>query len=172
MATDVGFMLSDPSMNGNLDLNSTWICLNNTLLASNSRTGYDQISYSHVVLQEAVNVSLGNLLTYPFVRGAVVKKTLALKGAHYDFVNGSFELWSFEVNLSPPLPAWESTTWNHLLLYIAFDACCTCSHEHNLSDKNKGSLLACIFHKPYSCPFEVYLVISGFLDIVYLLSFS
>ena len=64
------------------------------------------------------------------------------------------------------------TTWNHLLLYIAFDACCTCSHEHNLSDKNKGSLLACIFHKLDSCPFEVYLVDSGFLDIVYLLSFS
>ncbi|KAJ9708934.1 hypothetical protein PVL29_000766 [Vitis rotundifolia] len=55
--------------------------------------------------KEAVNVSLGNLLTYPFVREAVVKKTLALKGAHYDFVNGSFELWSFDYNLCPPLPA-------------------------------------------------------------------
>lgn len=47
-------------------------------------------------MQEAVNVSLGNLLTYPFVREAVVKKTLALKGAHYDFVKGAFELWDIE----------------------------------------------------------------------------
>ncbi|KAH1239136.1 Carbonic anhydrase, chloroplastic [Glycine max] len=42
-------------------------------------------------MQEAVNVSLGNLLTYRFVRDAVVKKTLALKGAHYNFVKGTFE---------------------------------------------------------------------------------
>ena len=56
-------------------------------------------------LQEAVNVSLGNLLTYPFVREAVVKKNLDLKGAHYDFVNGSFELWNLDFNLSPPVSA-------------------------------------------------------------------
>lgn len=54
-----------------------------------------------MVLQEAVNVSLGNLLTYPFVREAVVKKNVALKGAHYDFVKGSFELWNLDFNLSP-----------------------------------------------------------------------
>lgn len=51
--------------------------------------------------QEAVNVSLGNLLTYPFVREAVVQKSLALKGGHYDFVNGSFELWNIDFNLTP-----------------------------------------------------------------------
>ncbi|XP_057541775.1 carbonic anhydrase 2-like isoform X2 [Amaranthus tricolor] len=50
--------------------------------------------------KEAVNVSLGNLLTYPFVREAVAKKTVALKGAHYDFVNGGFELWSLNFSLS------------------------------------------------------------------------
>lgn len=50
--------------------------------------------------KEAVNVSLGNLLTYPFVREGLVKKTLALKGGYYDFVNGSFELWSLEFGLS------------------------------------------------------------------------
>nr|XP_016504732.1 PREDICTED: carbonic anhydrase, chloroplastic-like [Nicotiana tabacum] len=54
-------------------------------------------------LQEAVNVSLGNLLTYPFVREGLVKKTLALKGGHYDFVNGGFELWGLEFGLSPSL---------------------------------------------------------------------
>ncbi|XP_061372350.1 carbonic anhydrase 2-like isoform X2 [Gastrolobium bilobum] len=51
--------------------------------------------------KEAVNVSLGNLLTYPFVRDAVVKKTLALKGAHYDFVKGTFELWDLDFKISP-----------------------------------------------------------------------
>lgn len=75
---------------------------------SKVKTEYSDLTFAEQCTnceKEAVNVSLGNLLTYPFVRGAVVKKTLALKGAHYDFVNGSFELWSFEVNLSPPLPA-------------------------------------------------------------------
>ncbi|KAF7809294.1 carbonic anhydrase 2-like isoform X1 [Senna tora] len=51
--------------------------------------------------KEAVNVSLGNLLTYPFVRDGVVNKTLALKGAHYDFVNGTFELWDLDFKISP-----------------------------------------------------------------------
>lgn len=53
--------------------------------------------------KEAVNVSLGNLLTYPFVRDGLVKKTLSLKGGHYDFVNGTFELWGLEFGLSPSL---------------------------------------------------------------------
>ncbi|KAK7252372.1 hypothetical protein RIF29_36271 [Crotalaria pallida] len=53
--------------------------------------------------KEAVNVSLGNLLTYPFVRDGLVKKTLALKGAHYDFVNGTFELWDLNFKLLPPI---------------------------------------------------------------------
>ncbi|RAL53268.1 hypothetical protein DM860_006940 [Cuscuta australis] len=53
--------------------------------------------------KEVVNVSLGNLLTYPFVREAVAKKALSLKGGHYDFVNGSFELWNLDFNLTPSL---------------------------------------------------------------------
>lgn len=55
--------------------------------------------------KEAVNVSLGNLLTYPFVRDGLVKKTLALKGGYYDFIKGTFELWGLEFGLSPPLSA-------------------------------------------------------------------
>ncbi|CAA7025372.1 unnamed protein product [Microthlaspi erraticum] len=46
--------------------------------------------------EEAVNVSLGNLLTYPysrFVSAAVVKNTLAIRGAYYNFVKGTFDLW-------------------------------------------------------------------------------
>lgn len=50
--------------------------------------------------KEAVNNSLGNLLTYPFVREGLVNKTLALKGGYYDFVKGSFELWGLEFGLS------------------------------------------------------------------------
>lgn len=52
-------------------------------------------------MQEAVNVSLENLLTYPFVRDGVVKKTVALKGAHYNFVKGTFELWDLDSKISP-----------------------------------------------------------------------
>ncbi|NP_001304227.1 carbonic anhydrase, chloroplastic [Vigna radiata] len=50
--------------------------------------------------KEAVNVSLGNLLTYPFVRDGLVNKTLALKGGYYDFVKGTFELWSLNFGLA------------------------------------------------------------------------
>ncbi|XP_073150547.1 carbonic anhydrase, chloroplastic-like [Henckelia pumila] len=51
--------------------------------------------------KEAVNVSLGNLLSYPFVREGLVKKTLALKGGYYDFVKGTFEVWALDFSLSP-----------------------------------------------------------------------
>ncbi|KAF8083242.1 hypothetical protein N665_0787s0024 [Sinapis alba] len=54
--------------------------------------------------REAVNVSLANLLTYPFVREGVVKGTLALKGGYYDFVKGAFELWELQFGLSPVHP--------------------------------------------------------------------
>ncbi|KAA3459680.1 carbonic anhydrase 2-like [Gossypium australe] len=43
--------------------------------------------------KESVKNSMGNLLTYPFVRRAVVNGTLTLRGAYYDFVNGNFEQW-------------------------------------------------------------------------------
>jgi carbonic anhydrase len=44
-------------------------------------------------VQEAVNVSLRNLDTYPFVKDRMSKGTLHLIGARYDFVHGSFETW-------------------------------------------------------------------------------
>ncbi|XP_022971914.1 carbonic anhydrase 2-like isoform X1 [Cucurbita maxima] len=53
--------------------------------------------------KEAVNVSLGNLLTYPFVREAVINKQLFIRGAHYNFVSGDFELWNLDFNISPSL---------------------------------------------------------------------
>ncbi|XP_031379635.1 carbonic anhydrase 2-like isoform X2 [Punica granatum] len=46
--------------------------------------------------KEAVNTSLANLLSYPFVRDRLIKGTLALKGGYYDFVHGRFDLWGLE----------------------------------------------------------------------------
>lgn len=43
--------------------------------------------------KEAVKVSLENLKTYPYVKEGLEKKTLALYGGYYDFVNGTFESW-------------------------------------------------------------------------------
>ncbi|EPS70533.1 carbonic anhydrase, partial [Genlisea aurea] len=63
-------------------------------------TPADQLALAE---REAVNVSLANLLTYPFVRDGLLNGTLALKGGYYDFVNGSFELWSAQFALSPSL---------------------------------------------------------------------
>lgn len=71
---------------------------------SKVKAGPSDLSFSEQCTnceKEAVNVSLGNLLTYPFVRDGVVNKTLALKGAHYDFVSGTFELWDLNFKLFP-----------------------------------------------------------------------
>ncbi|KAH9613962.1 hypothetical protein KSS87_016754 [Heliosperma pusillum] len=57
----------------------------------------------YICEKESVNNSLGNLLTYPFVREGLLKKTLTLKGGHYDFVKGSFELWGLDFGLSASL---------------------------------------------------------------------
>ena len=51
-------------------------------------------------MQEAVNLSLSNLLTYPYVRKGLENKTLALRGGHYNFVEGKFELWEFKAVLT------------------------------------------------------------------------
>ncbi|CAI0456110.1 unnamed protein product [Linum tenue] len=67
--------------------------------------------------KEAVNVSLANLLTYPFVRDGLSKKTLKLYGGYYDFVNGGFELWSLEYGLSPPISVKDVATILHWKLY-------------------------------------------------------
>nr|CAD1834239.1 unnamed protein product [Ananas comosus var. bracteatus] len=43
--------------------------------------------------KEAVNVSLENLKTYPFVKERLEDNKLKLIGAHYDFVSCNFETW-------------------------------------------------------------------------------
>jgi len=45
-------------------------------------------------MQEAVNLSLRNLKTYPFVMDRLAKGTLKLIGARYDFVCGTFQTWN------------------------------------------------------------------------------
>ncbi|KAL1537132.1 carbonic anhydrase [Salvia divinorum] len=67
--------------------------------------------------REAVNVSLGNLLSYSFVREGLVNKTLALKGGYYDFVTGGFELWGLDFSLSPSLSVKDVATILHWKLY-------------------------------------------------------
>ncbi|KAF6157392.1 hypothetical protein GIB67_004330 [Kingdonia uniflora] len=53
--------------------------------------------------KESVNVSLANLLTYPFVKEGLEKKTLAIKGAYYDFAKGNFDIWGYEFGISSSL---------------------------------------------------------------------
>ncbi|KAL8267441.1 hypothetical protein R6Q59_004785 [Mikania micrantha] len=50
---------------------------------------------------EAVNVSLGNILTYPFVKAAVMNRTLSLKGGYYNFVKATFDIWCLDHGVSP-----------------------------------------------------------------------
>ncbi|KAM1015133.1 hypothetical protein ACFX1T_044852 [Malus domestica] len=63
--------------------------------------------------KEAVNVSIGNLLSYPFVREGLLKKTLAIKGGYYDFINGHFELWDVDFSLNPNFSVKEVATVLH-----------------------------------------------------------
>ncbi|CAN1320561.1 Beta carbonic anhydrase 1, chloroplastic [Linum perenne] len=78
------------------------------VLAENGSAGFgDQCTTCE---KEAVNVSLANLLTYPFVRDGLCSKTLKLYGGYYDFVNGGFELWSLDYGLSPPISVKDVAT--------------------------------------------------------------
>ncbi|KAJ8773837.1 hypothetical protein K2173_008300 [Erythroxylum novogranatense] len=89
------------------DFIEQWVKICSTA-KSKVKTEWNSLSFEeqcYTCEKEAVNVSLGNLLTYPFVREAVIKNALALKGAHYDFVKGSFELWDLDFNVIPSLAA-------------------------------------------------------------------
>ncbi|KAJ7956248.1 Carbonic anhydrase [Quillaja saponaria] len=63
----------------------------------------------HICEKEAVNLSLVNLQTYPYVQRAIQEKSLALKGGYYDFVKGEFKLWKYESHITAsitiPIPA-------------------------------------------------------------------
>lgn len=44
-------------------------------------------------MQESVNVSLANLLTFPFIEERVKAGKLHIHGMHYDFVEGKLTSW-------------------------------------------------------------------------------
>ncbi|ONM39910.1 carbonic anhydrase3 [Zea mays] len=46
-----------------------------------------------ILEKEAVNLSLENLKTYPFVKEGLANGTLKLVGGHYNFVSGEFLTW-------------------------------------------------------------------------------
>ncbi|CBI15025.3 carbonic anhydrase 2 isoform X2 [Vitis vinifera] len=53
--------------------------------------------------RESVNLSLVNLLSYPYVQAALANKALKLMGGYYDFVNGTFGLWKADFDIKPPI---------------------------------------------------------------------
>ena len=50
--------------------------------------------------RESVNVSLSNLLTFPFVKEAVSKKKLQLHGWYYDLEDASMDTWQLRYQIS------------------------------------------------------------------------
>ncbi|EEF52003.1 carbonic anhydrase, putative [Ricinus communis] len=56
------------------------------------------------ICERAVNLSLVNIQSYPYVRAAMADKKIALRGGYYNFVDGSFELWKIEYRITHPTP--------------------------------------------------------------------
>lgn len=52
-------------------------------------------------MQEAVNVSLANLLTFPFIEERVKAGKLHIYGMHYDFIDGQLTSWQIEREEAP-----------------------------------------------------------------------
>ncbi|GER51528.1 carbonic anhydrase [Striga asiatica] len=100
-----GLMSITDDATNNSDFIEAWvkICKAAKAKVQNECSKVDLDKQCRQLEKEAVNVSLGNLLSYPFVREAVVKNTLSLKGAHYDFVKGTFDIWGLESQASPYL---------------------------------------------------------------------
>lgn len=52
------------------------------------------------MLQESINCSLQNLLTYPWIEDRVGKGLLSVHGGYYDFLDCTFEKWTLDFNES------------------------------------------------------------------------
>lgn len=91
--------LSDQAGSTSTDFIEDWmkICLPAKAKAQAQASGSPS---SKQVEKEVVNLSLRNLLSYPFVVDGLMKKKLALKGAYYDLANGTLELWDFDSGVS------------------------------------------------------------------------
>lgn len=48
------------------------------------------------LLQESINQSLLNLLSYPWIEDRVRKELLSIHGGYYNFSNCSFEKWTLD----------------------------------------------------------------------------
>lgn len=63
---------------------------NHTLIQMEGRSFTDQCQYCE---QEAINVSLANLLTFPWIKESFISGKLGLHGWYYDFVEGELTSW-------------------------------------------------------------------------------
>lgn len=56
------------------------------------------ITYSILLcsLQESINRSLLNLLTYPWIEERVIRGKLSIHGGYYDFTDCTFEKWTLD----------------------------------------------------------------------------
>ncbi|OMO57624.1 Clathrin adaptor, mu subunit [Corchorus olitorius] len=54
------------------------------------------LEFAVKTLQESINRSLLNLLTYPWIKDRVKKGLLSVHGGYYDFLNCTFEKWTLD----------------------------------------------------------------------------
>ena len=85
---------------GSFDARVSRYCHSSLCETSIDPYGESDIYFCDCFLQESVNVSLTNLLTFPWVKEKVIAKKLSLHGGFYDFVEGSFQVWDFDVTIS------------------------------------------------------------------------
>nr|DAD40958.1 TPA_asm: hypothetical protein HUJ06_015281 [Nelumbo nucifera] len=52
------------------------------------------------MLQESINQSILNLLTYPWIEERVGKGVLSIHGGYYDFTKCTFEKWTLDYKRS------------------------------------------------------------------------
>lgn len=108
-----------------LDLVITILILSSyppTFCLISENRGYDNLK-SHLNLQESVNCSLLNLLSYPWIEEKVCRGHLCLHGGYYDFTSCTYEKWTLDYSGSVSgegkravikdrsVWAWDPHTW-------------------------------------------------------------
>ncbi|KAJ7545558.1 hypothetical protein O6H91_08G000500 [Diphasiastrum complanatum] len=92
-----------PGSSAALEYGVLHLKVSNILVIGHSRCGGIHALISHGCThceKESVNLSLTNLLTFPWVRDEVRDGKVSLRGAHYDFLEGSLELWTVDLKAS------------------------------------------------------------------------
>lgn len=77
-----------------------------------------------LLLQESVDHSLLNLLTYPWIEQKVAKGELSVHGGYYDFVDCTFEKWTLDykgsnLGKNSRLPVKNRFYWCWTLLLVS-----------------------------------------------------